>query len=158
MQNSIKVWLHNKCSKTLPKWSLWDFLFYIIPNHLLLAGTNNRNVIIIQQFHAAPLQINWLLFFVAYWLYVSTGTHELLENLLGISPSVWNPHWNNNICQMIASLLSLRTSTWQTIQTNISFDLQSHRPHWILQFVRQILIFFRAPVCRTIYRITTHHK
>ena len=33
---------------------------------------------------------------------------------------------------------------WQTIPTITSFDLQSHRPHWILQFLGQVLIFFRC--------------
>ena len=42
--------------------------------------------------------------------------------------------------------MSLRTSTWQTIPTIISFNLQSHRPHWFLQFLSQVLTFFRALV------------
>ena len=35
-----------------------DFLFVSHPNHLLLAGVNNRNVIITQRFHVAPDQAN----------------------------------------------------------------------------------------------------
>ena len=45
----------------------------------------------------------------------------------------------NIIFQTIASWLSLRDSTWQTIPAVISFDLQSHWPHWILYFFGQVL-------------------
>ena len=43
------------------------------------------------------------------------------------------------IFQTIASWLSLGDSTWQTIPAVISFDLQSHWPHWILYFFGQVL-------------------
>ena len=46
---------------------------------------------------------------------------------------------SNIIFQTIASWLSLRDSTWQTIPAVISFDLQSHLPHWILYFFGQVL-------------------
>ena len=45
----------------------------------------------------------------------------------------------NIIFQTIASWLSLRDSTWQTIPAVISFNLQSHWPHWILYFFGQVL-------------------
>ena len=35
-----------------------DFLFYVILSIYLLAGVDNRNVIITQRFHAAPDQAN----------------------------------------------------------------------------------------------------
>ena len=41
---------------------------------------------------------------------------------------------SNIIFQTIASWLRFRDSTWQTIPAVISFDLQSHPPHWILYF------------------------
>ena len=42
----------------------------------------------------------------------------------------------NIIFQTIASWLSLRDSTWQTIPAVISFDLQSHQPQWFLVLTR----------------------
>ena len=41
------------------------------PNHLVLAGTNNRNVIITYRFLATPVQANRD-FFLVYRLYIST--------------------------------------------------------------------------------------
>ena len=49
---------YNKMSQNLPKRSLRDFLPLRHPNHLLLAGANDRNLIITQRFHAGPLQAN----------------------------------------------------------------------------------------------------
>ena len=46
---------------------------------------------------------------------------------------------SNIIFQTNALWLSLRDSTWQTIPAVISFDLQSHWPHWILCFFGQVL-------------------
>ena len=42
----------------LPKRSLQDFLSLRHPNHFVLAGANNRNVIITYRFLAAPVQAN----------------------------------------------------------------------------------------------------
>ena len=39
---------------------VWDFLSLRYRNHLVLAGANNRNVIITYRFLAAPLQLNVL--------------------------------------------------------------------------------------------------
>ena len=43
-------------SQNLPKRSLRDFLSLRHPNHFVLAGANNRNVIINYRFLAAPVQ------------------------------------------------------------------------------------------------------
>ena len=45
-------------SQNLPKRSLGDFLSLRHPNHFVLAGANNRNVIITYRFLAAPVQAN----------------------------------------------------------------------------------------------------
>ena len=45
-------------SQTLPKRSLRDFLSLRHPNHFVLAGANNRNVIITYRFLTAPVQAN----------------------------------------------------------------------------------------------------
>ena len=58
-------------SQNLPKRSLQDFLSLHLPNHLLLEGTNNRNVIITYRFLTAPVQANQD-FFRHTWLYIST--------------------------------------------------------------------------------------
>ena len=47
-----------KMSQNLPKWSLRDFLSLRHPNLFILAGANNRNVIITHRFLAAPFQAN----------------------------------------------------------------------------------------------------
>ena len=59
-------------SQNLPNRSLRNFLFYVILTiSYLRARTINRNVIITQRLHAAPVQANRD-FFLAYWLYIST--------------------------------------------------------------------------------------
>ena len=45
-------------SQNLPKRSLRNFLSLRHPNHFVLAGANNRNVIITYRFLAAPVQAN----------------------------------------------------------------------------------------------------
>ena len=45
-------------SQNLPRGSLRDFLSLRHPNHFVLAGANNRNVIITYRFLAAPVQAN----------------------------------------------------------------------------------------------------
>ena len=45
-------------SQNLPKQSLGDVLSLRPPNHFVLAGANNRNVIITYLFLAAPVQAN----------------------------------------------------------------------------------------------------
>ena len=45
-------------SQNLPKRSLRDFLSLRHPNHFVLAGANNRNVIITYRFLAVPVQAN----------------------------------------------------------------------------------------------------
>ena len=47
-----------RMSQNLPKRSLRDFLSLRHPNHFVLAGANNRNVIITYRFLAAPVQAN----------------------------------------------------------------------------------------------------
>ena len=83
-------------SQNLPKRSLWDFLSLGQPNHFVLAGANNRNVIISYRFLAAPVQANRD-FLTVYFncKYFPYYTRELLECLLGISPSGRNPYGGN---------------------------------------------------------------
>ena len=45
-------------SQNLPKGSCRDFLSLRHPNHFVLTGANNRNVIITYRFLAAPVQAN----------------------------------------------------------------------------------------------------
>ena len=90
-------------SQNLPKRSLADVLSLRHPNHFVLAGTNNRNVIITYRFLAAPVQANRDLFYidcmtVYFNKYFPKYTRELLECLLGISPSGRNPRGGNNNC------------------------------------------------------------
>ena len=41
-------------SQNQPKQSIWAFSVLHHPNHFMLVGMNNKNIIITQQFHAAP--------------------------------------------------------------------------------------------------------
>ena len=50
-------------SQNLLKRSLRDFLSLLHPNHFVLAGVNNRNVIITYRLLAAPVQANRDFFF-----------------------------------------------------------------------------------------------
>ena len=45
-------------SQNLPKQSLQDFLSLHHPNHFVLVGANNKNVIITYWFLTAPVQAN----------------------------------------------------------------------------------------------------
>ena len=84
-------------SQNLPKRSLGDVLSLRHPNHFVLAGANNRNVIITYRFLAAPVQANRDFFYFdcmpVYFncKYCPSYTRELLECLLRISPSWRNP-------------------------------------------------------------------
>ena len=69
----------------LPERSFGDVLSLRHPNHFVLASANNRNVIITYRFLAAPVQANRDFFYI----------DELLECLLGISPSGRNPCGGN---------------------------------------------------------------
>ena len=53
-----------KMSQNLPKRSLGDVLSLRHPNHIVLAGANNRNVIITYRFLAAPVQTNRNFFYI----------------------------------------------------------------------------------------------
>ena len=85
-------------SQNLPKRSLGDVLSLRHPNHFVLAGANNRNVIITYRFLAAPVQANRDFFFIDCmtvgfnYKYFPEYTRELLEGLLGISPFGRNPY------------------------------------------------------------------
>ena len=57
MQKSTEVLLY-QMSHNLRNRSLLHFLSLRHPKQLLLVGANNRNVIITQRFHAAPVQAN----------------------------------------------------------------------------------------------------
>ena len=86
---------------SLPERSLRDVLSLRHPNHFLFAGANNRNVIITYWFLAAPVQANRDFFYIdcmtVYFncKYFPWYTRELLECLLGISPSGRNPRGGN---------------------------------------------------------------
>ena len=79
-------------SQNLPKRSLQDFLSVRHLNHLVLAGANNRNVIITYLVLAAPVQAN------RDFSWHTDLTRELLvgECLLGISLSGRNACGGNN--------------------------------------------------------------
>ena len=102
--NVTKSTYCNSCCKR----SLLDFLSLRHPNHLVLAVANNRNVIISYRFLAAPVQENRDFFWhtdCIFQLYVYT--RELLECLLGISPSGRNTCGGNKYrCISLFFLLS----------------------------------------------------
>ena len=58
----------------------------------------------------------------------------------------------------ITSWLSMRTSTWQMTSTVISFDLHSHRPHWIFQFLFRSLTFSEHWCAQPFTVLQTNHK
>ena len=72
------------------------------PDHFVLAGANNRNVIITYRFLSAPVQANrdfcYIDCMTVYFncKYFPKYTRELLECLFGISPSGRNPCGENN--------------------------------------------------------------
>ena len=86
-------------SQNLPIVSCSFGIFCVLrhPNHFVLAGANNRNVIITYRFLAAPVQANRDFFYIdcmtVYFNceYFPQDTRELLECLRGISPSGRNP-------------------------------------------------------------------
>ena len=82
-------------SENLPKRSLGDVLSLRHPNHFVLAGANNRNVIITYRFLGAPVQANGDPP-KAGEKRPGDEVGELLECLLGISPSGRNPCGGNN--------------------------------------------------------------
>ena len=55
------------------------------PNHFVLAGGNNRNVIITYRFLAAPVQANREFFYIDCMLYIST-----VSTFLNIRASYWS--------------------------------------------------------------------
>ena len=73
-------------SQNLPKRSLRDFLSLRHPNHFVLVGANNRNVIITYRFLAAPVQANRDFFYIDCMtsLYIST-----VSTFLNIRASYW---------------------------------------------------------------------
>ena len=89
-------------SQNLPKRSLGDVLSLRHSNHFVLAGANNRNVIITYRFLAAPVQANRDFFYIdcmtVYFncKYFPWYTRELLGCLLRISPSGRNPCRGND--------------------------------------------------------------
>ena len=92
-------------SQNLPKRSLGGVLSLRHPNHIVLVGANNRNVIITYRFLPAPVQVNWDFFYtgidrgMTVYLnckYFPYYTCELLECLLEIWPSGWTPCGGNS--------------------------------------------------------------
>ena len=134
-------------SQNLPKRSLGDVLSLRHPNRFVLAGANNRNVIITYRFLAAPVQANRDFFYIdcmtVYFncKYFPWYTRELLECLLGISPSRRNPCGGKNITQMVqVEFLDFRiklTRGWIQIRicpetiSNVSqnFEIYSNLPN-----------------------------
>ena len=99
-------------SQNLPKRSLWDFLSLCHPNHFILAGTNNRNLIMTYTTNSSwPLlkqikifsSILTVYFNCTYFPYYMC---ELLECLLRISPSGQNP-CRGNKCKLFREHCSL---------------------------------------------------
>ena len=73
-------------SQNLPKRSLGDVLSLRHPNHFVLAGANNRNVIITYRFLAAPVQENRDFFYIDC---MTVGAFHLVK-ISGISGSAVN--------------------------------------------------------------------
>ena len=73
-------------SQNLPKRSLGDVLSLRHPNHFVLAGANNRNVIITYRFLAAPVQENRDFFYIDC---MTVGAFHLVK-ISGISGSALN--------------------------------------------------------------------
>ena len=97
----VRGMIYNKCHKIYPT-SPFGFSVLRHPNHLVPAGANNRNVIITYRFLAAPIQANGDFFWHILTVYFNCNyfpqyTRELLEYLLGISPSGRNPRGRNNL-------------------------------------------------------------
>ena len=146
-------------SQNLPKRSLGDVLSLRHPNHFVLAGANNRKVIITYRFLAAPVQANRDFFYIecvtVYFncKYFPWYTRELLECLLGISPSGRNPYGGNNTitnkcnkfnhrvaCENIrfSSLFPLETSPAAKSEEKRMFSQANHRG--ILQSTERLRI------------------
>ena len=92
-----------------------------ISNHFVLAGANNRNVIITYRFLAAPVQANREFFL--YWLYdcifqLQVLTRELLECLLVISPSGRNPCGDNKKSKTSFNLILFSLMTWTQVMNS----------------------------------------
>ena len=108
----------------LPKRSLGDVLSLRHPNNFVLAGANNRNVIITYRFLAAPVQANRDFFYIdcitVYFTckYFPQYTRELLECLLGISPSGRNPCRGKKFCQSICSGCEQWKNDWHNRALN----------------------------------------
>ena len=104
-------------SQNLPKRSLQDFQSLRHPNHFVLAGANNRIVMITYRFVAAPVQANRDFFYIdcmtVYFncKYFPWYTRELLECLLGISPSGRNPCGGNHQLRANVNVSPFLTST-----------------------------------------------
>ena len=84
-------------SQNQPKRTLRAFSVLRHPNHFLLAGVNNRNVIITQRFHATLIKQIEIFFrhtdCIFQPLVLLCILREPLGCLVGISPSGRNPLW-----------------------------------------------------------------
>ena len=92
--------MYNKSHKINLSGSFGHFVWRY-PKHIILAGVNNRNVIITYRFLAPPVKANRDFLSGVLTVYFncknfSTYTSELLGYLLGISPSGPNPCSGNN--------------------------------------------------------------
>ena len=112
---TVFIIAHIRChaqlmSQNLPKRSLEDNLSLHHPKHFVLAGTNNKNVIITYRFLATPVQANQDFFYIdcmtVYFncRYFPSYTRELLECLLRISHSGRNPCRGNDMQLVIVTL------------------------------------------------------
>ena len=102
----------NMCHKNNLSGPFGYFLFYVVLTiSLILAGMNNRNVLITQQFHAAPIikqikifsGILTTYFNCKYFSYIHKITSYQLGCLLGISPSARNLCRGNKIIEFMLS-------------------------------------------------------
>ena len=116
--------IDDKCHKIYLS-SPFGFSFLRHPNHLVLAGANNGNVIITYQFPRGPCSSKLRFFFwhilTVYFNcnYFPQYTSELLECLLGISPSGRNPCGGNILTLHFNFKISRRFTL--SCQTSIFF-------------------------------------
>ena len=94
-QKSVEVWLHNKCHKIYLSGPLRDVLSFRYPNYFVLAGANNRNVIITYRFLAAPVQANRVFFTILTVLVIVDTTAAPLcilsfNSILARCVALWN--------------------------------------------------------------------
>ena len=86
-------------SQNLPERSLQDSLSLRHPNHFVLAGANNRNVIINYRFLAAPVQVNRCSSHAPGWL---STAHPSEDD--GIVNGTVCFHWFSSCCHWLTNI------------------------------------------------------